>query len=92
MSAHFFKVGRVYEVVTHPEQHQTFKGQPQAFHMFPQGTLVVCTQVCPTRHPLNATRRLKGLFEGQMEVNGKWVIMDQDLTVTDVKVLKETNE
>lgn len=89
MSTRFFQVGKCYEVVSHPEQSETFKGQPHLYHMFPQGTPVVCTQVYPVGHPLNCRDRLTGKFEGQMEINGKWVIMDQDLSTTDVKVLKE---
>lgn len=91
MSTRFFHVGKCFEVVTHPEFDETMDGRKQAHHMFPQGTPVVCTQVYPVGSNYNGTQRLFGLFEGQMEVNGKWVIMDQELSVTDVKVLKETN-
>lgn len=81
----FLQVGKIYEVVTHPENNQTLSGMPHVYHMFPQGTTVLCTEVYPVGHPLNLRKRLMGVFEGQMEVQGSWTLMDQELSVTDVK-------
>lgn len=91
MSTRFFSVGKCFEVVTHPEFNETMDGRKHNHHLFPHGTPVVCTQVYPVGSLFNDKQRLQGVFEGQVEINGKWRIIDQELTVTDVKVLKETN-
>lgn len=82
MSNYFLQAGKTYEVITHPNCHQTMDDRQHLYHYFEQGTKVTCTRVMP-KGPNNPYGRLAGLFVNAEDV-------DQELCSADVKAIKET--